>query len=81
MTTDKRCPDCEQVADFHVRQWVCKKCNYLRVKAWRKLNPERAREQYRRNKLAARVRRLKREKAERLAVFFAKRIMRDRQVV
>ncbi len=70
-TTYKRCPHCENVllkTDFHGGQGVCKKCNYSRVKAWRSLNPEKAKEQYKRNKLAARIRRRERKKAERLPV-------------
>ncbi len=55
----KRCSRCKESfppEGFHKGQRLCRACNTATVKAWRKANPEMAREQYRRNKLVARER-------------------------
>jgi len=55
----RTCYDCRREGltgdDFHVGQKVCKPCNYARVKAWRRANPERTREYDRRRKAKKRV--------------------------
>ena len=57
--SEKRCHDCKKsfaLSAFHSGQGVCKMCNHARVKLWRQKNPDKAKEQYRRNKKRRRER-------------------------
>lgn len=67
----RKCQTCKKtfaLAGFHSGQSVCKRCNHDRVKAWRKKNPDKAKEQYRRNKKRKRERDAIRKAEDRLPV-------------
>jgi hypothetical protein len=54
ISTERFCTCCGKwikVDGFHKNQSRCKACNYAMVKEWRKRNPDKLREQYRRKRL------------------------------
>lgn len=67
----RKCQGCKKSFPpngFHSGQSVCKSCNHERVKEWRKKNPTKAKEQYRRNKKRRRERDAIRKAEDRLPV-------------
>ncbi len=67
----RKCQACRKLFPpdgFHSGQSVCKSCNHDRVKAWRKKNPDKAREQYRRNKKRRRERAAIRKAEEQMSI-------------